>query len=119
MRTGYAQDARGLLVAHLKLRKGRLGDFKSDRWGFRKMTGLTEQYPVFHYFRHAVRTLMSRAGMDHKARASQAILPDWRTSGWSKYHSDRPSAFRRYRVRCETCSEWNECAWHSTWTDSP
>lgn len=57
------------LWPHLKLRKGRPGGFLSDWFGdFRKAAGLTEQYPDFHCFRHTVRTLMSRAGVDHKVQ---------------------------------------------------
>jgi len=53
----------------LKLRKGRPGGFLSDWFGdFRKAAGLTEQYPDFHCFRHTVRTVMSRAGVDHKVQ---------------------------------------------------
>jgi integrase len=57
------------LWPQLKLRKGRPGGFISDWFGeYRKASGLTEQYPDFHCFRHTVRTLMSRAGVDHKVQ---------------------------------------------------
>ncbi len=64
------QEAReASLWPHLKLRNGRPGGFISDWFGhFRKAAGLTEQYPDFHCFRHTVRTLMSRAGVDHKVQ---------------------------------------------------
>ncbi len=69
----YAEAMQGAREAslwpHLKLRKGRPGGFLSDWFGdFRKAAGLTEQYPDFHCFRHTVRTLMSRAGVDHKVQ---------------------------------------------------
>lgn len=67
----YAEEMQkaggGSLWPTLKLRKGRPGGFISDWFGgFRKAAGLAEQYPDFHCFRHTVRTLLSRAGVDHK-----------------------------------------------------
>lgn len=76
VRLGFLEFARSMQGAgetsmwpHLKLRKGRPGGFLSDWFGeFRKAAGLSEQYPDFHCFRHTVRTLMSRASVDHKVQ---------------------------------------------------
>lgn len=64
------QEAReASLWPHPKLRKGRPRGLSFGLVGdFRKAAGLTEQYPDFHCFRHTVRTLMSRAGVDYKVQ---------------------------------------------------
>lgn len=69
----YAEEMQktgdGSLWPNLKLRKGRPGGFISDWFGdFRKAAGIAEKYPDFHCFRHTVRTLMSRGGIDHKVQ---------------------------------------------------
>ncbi len=76
VRLGFLQYAEEMQKAgdaslwpQLKLRKGLPGGFISDWFsGFRKAAGLPDQYPNFHCFRHTVRTLLSRAEIDHKVQ---------------------------------------------------
>jgi len=57
------------LWPELRLRKDKPGGYISQWFSeFRKASGITKKYPDFHSFRHSVRTIMSRAGVDPKVQ---------------------------------------------------